>query len=159
MNRSDLERQAWRDKMRGFAKKVRAMNDAERAALAERMPIVTCEGHALSVHNQCMLAFQSDRTLTVVGGYRQWQKVGRMVRKSEHAAGYILVPLARKEKAGERVMDNATGAGQNGERDALHFRFVPVFDVTQTEEGYSPADSLVSLRESEAQAPRQGAVA
>ena len=35
-------------------------------------------------------------------GYKQWQNVGRQVQKGERA-GYILVPIVKKEKAGYSV--------------------------------------------------------
>ena len=63
--------------------------------------------------------------LTIIGGFRQWQKQGRKVRTGEHAAGYIYVPLI--PKGAENGEEPAIGA------DDVRFRMVPVFDVSQTD--------------------------
>jgi hypothetical protein len=112
--------------MREIAKQVARLSDAERAELASRAPVTTCEGHALSTFNQIFLAYQSAMSLTLVAGFRQWLKAGRAVKQGQHAAGYIYVPMMSKSKAGdpETVADP----------DELRFRLVPVFDVTQTQE-------------------------
>lgn len=124
--RTDEERRTWREKMRGFAAKVRAMSEEERAKFAEKMPVVTCEGHALSLWNQCYLAMQCERPLTIVGGFRQWRRQGRIVRQGEHAVGYIMIPMIKGKRDGD---------GSEGEEpdDSVRFRNVPVFDVSQTE--------------------------
>ena len=116
----------WRARMREVAGKVAKLSDAERAEMAARAPVTTCEGHALSTYNQVFLAFQSAMSLTLVAGFRQWLKAGRSVRAGEHAAGYIYVPMTAKAKSGEpeTVADP----------DDIRFRLVPVFDVTQTQE-------------------------
>ena len=146
MKRTDLERQAWRDRMSAIAKQVAGLSDAERAEMASRMLITTCEGHTLSARNNCLLIWQYTAAngigappLTMVGGYRQWGKVGRTVRKGEHACGYILVPIGSHK-------DDETGTGDaprpdgKQSRSLFPFRHVPVFDVTQTEAAYSPSD-------------------
>jgi len=123
--RSEEERAAWYDSMRALAAKVSAMEDGERQRLADELGTVTAEGRPLSAFNTVFLANQAGRVLAQVGGFRQWQKAGRMVKKGEHAAGRIWVPTGARDAAeGE-----ADGNG-NGRR---RFVLVPVFDVTQTE--------------------------
>jgi hypothetical protein len=126
MKRTDEEKRAWHDKMKGFVKQVHAMTPEEQAELSKRMPIVTCEGHALSMYNQAFLSLQTGSPVTVVGGFKQWQRAGRKVVKGQHSAGYIYVPLIPTPKEGEK--DIAV------DPENVRFRLVPVFDVTQTEE-------------------------
>jgi len=120
------EVQEWRAHMREIAGKVAKLSDAERAELAARAPVTTCEGHTLSTYNQVFLAYQSAMSLTLVAGFRQWLKAGRAVKQGQHAAGYIYVPMVAKAKSGNPET--------TADPDDLRFRLVPVFDVTQTQE-------------------------
>jgi len=120
---SDTEKQAWRAKMRGFVDQVSQLSPEQRQALSQRMPITTCEGHPLSVFNQCFLAMQSPLSLTIVAGFQQWKKSGRMVSEGQHAPGYIYVPIGKIKK--DEDLDK--------ESERVHFRLVPVFDISQTE--------------------------
>ena len=63
------------------------------------------------------------RALAQIGGFQQWRKAGRMVRKGEHSIGSIFVPIgvSRDPEDGQ-------------DPDKVNFRLVPVFDITQTEE-------------------------
>lgn len=128
MIRTEDEKQVWKERMHGFIKTVSAMSQEQRETLAAKMPIVTPDGHALSIFNRCYLASQTERSLTVVAGYRQWQRAGRHVQTGEQAVGYIYVPLSRRDDGGEKGEDDG-----EGERK-MHFRLVPVFDIAQTEE-------------------------
>lgn len=117
------KRDARRAKFREIAKKLAKMSDGERSALAAKMiGLATCEGHMLSPHNVCMIAFQMP-TATLVGGFRQWLKQGRCVKKGEHSL-MIWCASARKsdEAAGEAAPDD------------VRFIMGSVFDVSQTEE-------------------------
>ena len=126
-NRTDAEKQAWRDKMRGFVNKVGSLTPEQRSELAQRMPITTCEGHSLTAFNQVFLSMQTDIPLTVIAGFRQWKKANRQVSQGQHAAGYIYVPMGSKKD------DELTD-------EDIHFRLVPVFDVSQTEAIFDPAN-------------------
>jgi hypothetical protein len=66
-----------------------------------------------------------DSGATIVGGFRQWLKQGRAVRKGEHGL-MIWVPLLRK--SGDSI------AGESGESEPDDVRFMPgtVFDISQT---------------------------
>ncbi len=123
---TDDEKKAWRERMRGLVKQVAGMTPEARATMAAKMPIITCEGHALSVFNQCFLMFQSgSATLTVIGGFRQWKKTGRAVKEGSRSIGYIYVPMVPKQNGKEE---------EAGEPEDVRFRLVPVFDVSQTDE-------------------------
>jgi len=118
--------EARRDQMQTLAKTIAAMSDADRQALAASVgTILTCEQRPLSPHNTCMLAHQRPDA-TVIGGFQQWKRLGRAVRKGEKGS-YIWVPLA----AGTQE------TGSEGEEDTAtrpRFRLVAVFDVSQTDE-------------------------
>jgi hypothetical protein len=102
-----------------IAKRIAAMPEAERQAVAASIPaILTIEGHPLSVRNSIMLSMQHPG-ITIVGGFRQWLAEGRCVRKGEKAS-YILHPCKRKQ-------DSDT------EEAGVWFREAAVFDVSQTE--------------------------
>ncbi len=67
-------------------------------------------------------------------GFRQWQEVGRHVKKGEHAM-YILAPCVKKF---ETEGDN----GQTEEHAAVYgFRSVPVFGESQTDGAPLPVDA------------------
>lgn len=99
-----------------FAAKVAAMPDADRAALAMKMPVTTIEGHPLSLRNNILCVLQSPDPITIVGGFRQWLAAGRCVRKGEKAL-YILYPCSKKDDSDARIF----------------FREAAIFDVSQTE--------------------------
>lgn len=106
-------------KLAAYAEKIAAMPEAERAALAQTMPIVTIEGHPLSLRNNILCVLQSPRPLTIVGGFRQWLSAGRCVRKGEKAL-YILHPCAKK-------------SADDSEKSGVYFREAAIFDVSQTD--------------------------
>lgn len=114
---------------RRLAADIGRMSDEKRAELAARLPtVVNPDGHALSVRNTIVLSMQCGRDdLTMVAGFRQCIKAARVVKKGEHSIGMIMVPMAlkRKDAAGEPLEDGGTD---------LRFRYVPVFDISQTEE-------------------------
>jgi hypothetical protein len=118
----ETETQTRRDRARAIARELKAMTDAERAALAARVGVVTIEGRPLSFRNTCLLAFQN-AAVTVVGGYRQWQTAGRQVRKGEHGL-MIWIPTTRKAPAAPE--------GAEGE-DETRFLVGTVFDIAQTD--------------------------
>jgi hypothetical protein len=135
MKHSPEEARAWRAKMNALAREIRSMSPEARAKVPG---ILTCEGHALSPFNVCYLYHQTlglgTGAPTMVGGFRQWQKVGRMVSEGEHAIGYIFVPMG-----GVKSSDP-----EREEESAVHFRLVPVFDVMQTKEiTQAPAGATV----------------
>lgn len=120
------KRDARRAKFKALWKQVGAMPEAERIKLADKAGIVTCDGHALSGKNQCLVILQCPG-VSVVGGFRQWLKHGRAVRKGEHGA-MIWVPIGGRKSTGangETVLEGG---------DETHFTIGTVFDISQTEE-------------------------
>lgn len=123
--RTKEQKQQWREQMNALVAKVRAMDDEERMELMARLgSVVTAEGRTLSVNNTVLLYMQNERPVVAVGGFRQWQGIGRQVRKGEKAS-YIYVPIGGpKEKEGEQDED---------EQKKMRFRLVPVFAERQTD--------------------------
>lgn len=117
----------WRASMGKLAKRIRDMSDEDKQALFGKTGTLTAEGHQLSVFNCIFLHMQNGNSnpLVQVGGFRQWQKVGRFVRQGEKSVGYIYIPCGQKEK------DEATGRETCTRAD--FFRLVPMFSVDQTE--------------------------
>lgn len=102
--------------------KIAKMTDDQKKAFIEQYPVImTCEGRGLSVRNTILCIMQSGGAATVVGGFKQWLKMGRAVSKGEHGMT-ILFP-------------RITGADQEGNGDPeIHFMTGYVFDVSQTHE-------------------------
>ena len=71
-----------------------------------------------------------------VAGFRQWEKLGRAVRRGQKAL-WILAPSKWKKEV-------ETAAGKE-EREGLYFRQVPVFDISQTEVIEGQVDGVASL--------------
>jgi len=118
-----------RERIKQIRSTLALMSEDQRQALADKFGIVTVEGHSLTPHNQCFLVAQSPINFTVVGGFRQWKKAGRIVRKGEHGF-LIFVPSKAKQEGPEMVSD-----------DDVFFFTATVFDISQTE---SIFDSLKS---------------
>jgi hypothetical protein len=115
-----------RTKLRDLSRTIAAMSESERLALASKIgTVLTCEQRPLSAHNTVMLGTQKE-DVTIVGGYRQWQALGRYVKPGEKAV-YMWVPLAGRSEESAGAED---GDGPNEQR----FRLVAVFDVSQTTE-------------------------
>ncbi|MEW6509176.1 MAG: ArdC family protein [Bacteroidota bacterium] len=105
-------------KIKAIREKILSLSDQEREALSA-ISIPTIEGRFLSMHNVMMIIFQFPFNPTVVGGYKQWLKAGRSVRKGEHGA-VILYPVGPKDDDGNL-------------EDAERFFSATVFDISQTE--------------------------
>lgn len=97
------------------------LTDADKQALANRGMIATVEGRTLSLHNTLLLYLQSPRVQpTVVGGYRQWQRAGKQVKRGEHGST-IWFPAGEKTEDGDII-------------SADTFYTATVFDISQVEE-------------------------
>ena len=77
--------------------------------------------HRYSYGNVLLIASQHQRA-TQVAGFKSWQRVNRVVRKGEKAI-WILAPMIRKN-AGPKVDDDKP--------TIRGFKYVPVFDISQT---------------------------
>lgn len=128
MKRFETKPNPARDTAREIAKRIAKMDDAAKAALLAKFPgIMTIEGRPLSAKNT-MLAVLQCGTATVVGGFRQWIKAGRCVRKGEHGI-YIWIPTS-----GRAPSPTDQAAAPAAEPDETRFIMGAVFDVTQTDE-------------------------
>ena len=110
-----------RRKFRELCGTISKMSDPERLALASKCLAVNVEGHTLSPSNKVLIAYQFDGA-TIVGGFNQWLKQGRHVKKGESGIT-IWVPVKNGAKKEEGKEDAATG-----------FFMGTIFDVSQTEE-------------------------
>ena len=116
-------------KFRALWKTVAATPELERIQKFGKLGIITVEGHELSLANMMLVAMQKPGA-TVVGGFRQWIKQGRAVRKGEHGA-MIWCPTEKKVEKG-----TMNPAGEAGSVEAMetHFIIGTVFDIGQTDE-------------------------
>jgi antirestriction protein ArdC len=117
-----------REKFRALVKQIAAMTDEEREAIVQRVGAVpTCEGRALSCVNTLLLISQCPK-VSMVGGFRQWIRQGRHVKKGERGH-YIWIPKHKDEDGeGETVKAAAE------EADMPNFVMGVVFDISQTDE-------------------------
>ena len=127
------EQKAQRDeraaRVKELARTVAKMSPEERAAILDRVgAIVTIEGHALSPRNTCLTVMQI-HTASVVGGFQQWRRAGRMVRKGQHGAA-IAVPARRKSNT---HTETPAAEASAEEPNDLFFTYTTVFDVSQTD--------------------------
>lgn len=121
----ELYRNEKKEKINRIRKTLSEMSQEQRQAIADKFGIVTVEGHSLTAHNQCFLIAQAELNFSIVGGYKQWQKAGRSVRKGEHGF-YIFVPSKTKEET--------NNAAEVSPDDETPFFFTAVvFDISQTE--------------------------
>ena len=118
-------RQEKKEKIIRIRKTLSEMSEEQRNQIAEKYGIVTVEGHLLTPHNQCFLVAQSETNFTVVGGFQQWRKAGRSVRKGEHGF-LIFVPAKQKEE--DSTIDNYIASDEE-----VKFYTATVFDISQTE--------------------------
>ena len=103
--------------------KISQLSDEQKQMLVEKLGITNPEGHILTGRNQALLYFQAEgNPLSVVGGFQQWQKYGRVVRKGEH--GYLIAVPANNKKNDENADSD----------DPTFFLWKAVFDISQTEE-------------------------
>ncbi|MHB8319306.1 MAG: ArdC-like ssDNA-binding domain-containing protein [Acidimicrobiales bacterium] len=80
--------------------------------------------HRYSFGNTLLIASQRPAA-TQVAGFNAWKKLGRSVRKGEKAI-FILAPMIYTDSTDPDSSDEA-------ERNVRGFKFVPVFDVAQTD--------------------------
>ncbi len=84
--------------------------------------------HRYSFGNVVLIASQLPGA-SQVAGFRAWLKLGRSVRKGERAI-WILAPMVAKRAKGEDAGEDCVIAG---------FKYVAVFDISQTEGAELPA--------------------
>lgn len=115
---------ARRDVISNLGRKINQMSEEQRLAFAADHPIVTCEGHQLSPFN-CCLVISQQADATVVGGFQQWRKVGRRVKKGGRSVGMFVHKGERGEEGSSSGVPHSS---------MYEWLMVSVFDITQTEE-------------------------
>lgn len=114
-----------RSKIKAIYQSVKDLTPEQKEQLLMKLNIKNPEGHFLSGNN-CLLLdrqaamFNPNIDFSVVGGFKQWNKHDRKVKKGEHGF-YIAIP---SKKETEKEENN----------DELFFFFKAVFDISQTEE-------------------------
>lgn len=121
-----------RAKFKTLWKQVAAMPECERLLIACKLGLTTCEGHQLSPGNQYLIFLQNPAA-SVLGGFRQWRKHGRTVKKGEHGA-MIWVPCGSGKKAtGETTAaSQAEGTAEPTGEGNSFFVVGTLFDIGQT---------------------------
>ncbi len=115
--------QAKKEKIGLLMRQLSAIDEGEREILSNKLGITNPEGHVLSARNQCLLAFQAgENPLSVVAGFKQWQKYNRVVSKG--SKGY-LISVPSKTKSNDEDEEDETEP---------FFLYKIVFDISQTEE-------------------------
>lgn len=111
-----------RAKTKAICDQIAALPENERIALGNQCLATNVEGHTLSPFNQCLIAYQF-ASATIVGGFHQWRKAGRMVKKGEHCIS-IWVPIGKKDAKTAATTETTERPG---------FMLGAIFDVSQTE--------------------------
>jgi len=108
-------------RIKELRQKLANLKPEDRQALISRGLTATVEGRTLSLHNTLLVYLQSTKTKpTVVGGYQQWKRAGKQVRKGEHGFT-IWFPVGPKDKETDDVLTAET------------FYTTTVFDISQVE--------------------------
>lgn len=100
---------------------VKMMSHDELESVANDITIITIDDHPLSPTNKVLLTYQR-ADVTTVGGFQQWRKHGRSVKKGEHGLS-IWFPSVKKEKE----------PAKEEEKKEVFFLMGTVFDISQTE--------------------------
>ena len=116
-----------REQFKALAARLASMSDEERAELCEKMgTVVNPDGKALSFKNSA-LCYMQRGPCTMVGGFLQWKKLGRSVRKGETGMK-IFIPVTFKDRGKAEIEETDSTGKKPG------FMIGTVFDVSQTEE-------------------------
>jgi N-terminal domain of anti-restriction factor ArdC len=101
---------------------IKEMGDADLTAMLKGLCVKTPEDHVLSVKNMVLLVKQNP-SVSIVAGFKQWQRAGRQVRKGERGS-LIFIPCNGKKSKTEPSVEKDAG---------VFFKMVYVFDIKQTE--------------------------
>lgn len=113
-----------------MVKQIANASEAERLAILPKVgAILTADGGTITGLTNTMLLLMQMPGVSMVGGFRQWLKHGRAVRKGEHGA-MIWCPIGKAK--GEAVMSDAPES--SGEPEEKRFIIGTVFDISQTQE-------------------------
>jgi len=96
---------------------LKKLTDKERIEITSKYGLHSIEGHQYSPSNQCLIVFQGGGEFTTLGGFNQWKKAGRVVKKGEHG---VIIFVNCNKKDGDEVVEN-------------YFITKSIFDISQTE--------------------------
>ncbi len=131
-NRTSTKKPAWREaqanqreRFRAMAKNVSEMTEEARNAIIDRIGLMpTASGKLLSKFNTLLVVSQCPNA-TQVGGYNQWQEIGRQVKKGKGEKGIaIFFPTAGKKTEDPETDDGA-------DKISFYMRAC-MFDIRQT---------------------------
>ena len=143
MAKKDFNVDAWREAKKDqsaqlkedLAEKILALRSTE-----EWQKYLDVKSHFASYSfNNLMLIYMQKPDALHVGGYGFWKKEKNPVKKGEKAI-YIVAPIIKK-------LDSDGIESVDGEKKAVGFHYVPVFDVSQTETGRDWYDEINQCRE------------
>lgn len=123
-----------KERIKQLIKKLSELSEEQRQAIVEKLGIRNPEGHLLSDRNQSLLYLQAmGNPLSVVAGYKQWQKFGRQVTKGQQ--GYIIaVPSGVTKSDAVFPINGNESTTVDAADDDIFFLWKAVFDISQTEE-------------------------
>jgi hypothetical protein len=117
-------------------KQLAELSDEERAARLQGFGFIKLSTKsAFSPVNSMLIAIQSTGRAkpTILGGFAEWLKQGRAVRKGEH--GYMIwIPIGAKQQEVQAVDPNGELTTVMQEASDVRFIIGTVFDISQTEE-------------------------
>jgi hypothetical protein len=116
------KRQEKKEKIIQIRKTLSQMSEEQQQAIAAKFGIITVEGHPLTPYNQCFLVSQSEINFSIVGGYVQWKRACKAVRKGQHGFLILVPSVPKKEENLDTYLDN----------EDVHFYSATVFDISQT---------------------------
>ena len=88
--------------------------------------------HSYSFRNSLLILMQRP-SATRVAGFRQWENLGRHVKKGEKGIGIFAPMIYRNKNGTSKAEKDETVAGDEPGKTLRGFRLVHVFDVEQTE--------------------------
>lgn len=139
-----------RANFRKLVKQVAAFSDEQKAAFNNKVgAIATADGGIITGLTNTFLLCMQLPGVTMVGGFRQWLKVGRCVKKGEHGA-MIWVPKARSKSDNEQTPAQQPSETESENRPG--FIIGTVFDISQTQEIEASASASATESQPELQA-------
>lgn len=131
---------AKREKFRQLCKMIGDMSEDARMLIVDKIGgVINTDGRKLSVFNSCLLASQLP-TVSQVGGFQQWRRIGRKVKKGERGLS-LWIPCGgggKAEGGPADVANNGEPIGDATDKSGSRFMMGYVWDISQTEE--IPAD-------------------
>ena len=110
-----------KERIKQLRERLAGLTPEERQALAARGMVATVEGRTLSLHNTLLVYLQGNGTQpTVIGGYQQWKRAGKQVKKGEHGM-MIWFPVGQKDEDTGDILTAET------------YYTATVFDISQVE--------------------------